>query len=47
MEALTALLEQGPKIVQQELGDWTIEEFEGWEILFFKGKNYIPKDDQL
>ena len=24
MEALTTLLEQGPKIVQQELGDWTI-----------------------
>ena len=46
MEALTILLEQGPATLQWELGDWTIEKFEGWDILFFRGKNYIPKDDQ-
>ena len=24
-----------------------IEKFEGWDIVFFKGKNYIPQDDNL
>ena len=39
--------EQGPHAIRQELGDWTIEKFKGWDIVFFKGKNYIPQDDDL
>ena len=46
-KALTTILEQGPTTIQWELGDWTIEKFEGRDIVFFKGKNYIPKDDNL
>lgn len=42
MEDLTTLLEQGLMTVQWELDDWTIEKFEGQDILFFKGNNYIP-----
>ena len=34
--------EQGPHAIRQELGDWTIEKFKGWDIVFFKGKNCIP-----
>ena len=41
------MLEQGSHAIQQELGDWTIEKFEGRDIIFFKGKNYIPQDDNL
>ena len=41
------MLEQGPTALQQELGDWTIEKFEGRDIVFFKGKNYIPRDNNL
>ena len=41
------MLEQGPTTLHRELGNWTIEQFEGRNIIFFKGKNYIPRDDNL
>ena len=41
------MLEQGPHAIRRELGDWTIKKFEGWDIVFFKGKDYIPQDDKL
>ena len=41
------MLEQGPTTIQQELGDWTVEKFEGRDIIFYKGKNYIPWEDNL
>ena len=46
-KALMTILEQGPTTIRWELSDWTIENFEGRDIVFFKGKNYIPKDDNL
>ena len=46
-KALTTMLEQGPTTIWQELGDWTIEKFEGRDIVFFNGKNYIPQDNNL
>ena len=46
-KALMTMLEQGPHAIWWELGDWMIEKFEGWDIVFFKGKNYIPRDDNL
>ena len=46
-KALTTMLEQGSATLRRELGDWTIEQFEGRNIVFFKGKNYIPRDDNL
>ena len=46
-KALSMMMEQGPHTIQWELGDWTIEKFEGRDIVFFKGKNYIPRDDDL
>ena len=46
-KALLTMVEQGPHVIQRELGDWTIEKFEGRDIVFFKGKNYIPHDDDL
>ena len=45
--ALTTILEQGPTTIRWELGDWTVEKFEGHNIIFFKGKNHIPKDNEL
>ena len=35
-DALTMLLEQGPTTVQNALNDWTMEEFEGNTVLFYK-----------
>ena len=38
------LLGKGPTNFKQDLSDWTTEDFEGKSILFYQGKNYIPKD---
>ena len=40
-------MEQSPHTLRRELGDWTIEKFENRDIIFFKGKNYIPRNDDL
>src|SRR5271163_1398017 len=46
-EAIKGLLEQGPTTLRHDLADWEIEDFEGKNILFFKGKNYVPRDANL
>ena len=45
--ALQMLLEKGPNCLQQDLEDWTMEKHNGGNILFYKGKNYIPNDLDL
>ena len=47
MEALKVLLEEGPTTIQNQLPDWTVERVEGKQILYYRGKNYIPKDENL
>ena len=44
---LKTLLEEGPTTLKQDLSDWTTEEFNGSNILFYKGKNYVPVDLKL
>ena len=44
---LQTLLGNGPTTLQNDLSDWTTEEFKGKQILFYKGKNYIPKNTAL
>ena len=44
---LQTLLGNGPTTLWNNLSDWTTEEFKGKQILFYKGKNYIPKDIAL
>ena len=46
-EALALLLEQKPTTLKNDLEDWTVEKVDNKNILFFKGKNYIPQDDNL
>ena len=46
-KAIMTVLKQGPYTLRRELDDWTIEKFEDKDIIFFKGKNYIPRDDNL
>jgi hypothetical protein len=45
--ALKALLGQGPIAMQRDLEDWQIDVFDNINILFYQGKNYIPKDAEL
>ena len=47
MEALKVLLEEGPTTIRNQLPDWTVECVEGKQILYYQGKNYIPKDEEL
>ena len=41
-EALKLLLESPPTAMTTGLEDWTLEEVNGQNVLFYKGKNYIP-----
>ena len=47
MEALKVLLEEGLVNVRNQLPDWMVERVEGRQILYYRGKNYIPKDKDL
>ena len=44
---LQTLLNKGPNILWNDLSDWMIEEMDKGNVLFYKGKNYIPKDNKL
>jgi hypothetical protein len=46
-EAIKELLEQGPREVKKDLMDWEVEEFEGENILFYKGKNSMSINVEL
>ena len=46
-EAIKGLLGEGPNKAKKDLEDWEVEEFEGKNILFYKGKNYIPNNGEL
>ena len=46
-DILKALLGNGPTAFRNDLSDWSTEDFNGKKILFYKGKNYIPKDIDL
>jgi hypothetical protein len=46
-EAIKELLEQGPREAKKDLMDWEVEEFKGENVLFYKGKNYVPINAEL
>ena len=45
--AIETLQEEGPTSLKNDLQDWKIEEIDGRRIIFYKGKNYVPKDQEL
>ena len=47
MEALKVLLEEGSTTIQNQLPDWLVEQVGGKQVLHYRGKNYIPKDEEL
>ena len=47
VKAIELLIGQGLTNLQRDLEDWMTQEFEGKNILFYQGKNYIPKDHEL
>ena len=44
---LQTLLGNGPTTLRNDLSDWSTETFKDKQVLFYKGKNYIPKDTTL
>jgi Integrase zinc binding domain len=44
---IETLIEKGLTNLKNDLQDWKIEEIDGRKTIFFKGKNYIPKDLEL
>ena len=46
-EALKLLLESGPTTMTAGLHDWKIQQSNGRNILFYKGRNYIPWNTEL
>ena len=47
MEALKILLKEGLTTIRNQLPDWTVERVEGKQVLYYRGKNYILKDEEL
>jgi RNase H-like domain found in reverse transcriptase/Reverse transcriptase (RNA-dependent DNA polymerase)/Integrase zinc binding domain/Integrase core domain len=46
-KAIELLQEEGPMNIQNNLEDWKIEEVDNQKTIFYKGKQYIPKDQEL
>jgi hypothetical protein len=46
-EAIKELLKQGPREAKKDLIDWEVKEFKGENVLFYKGKNYVPVNAEL
>ena len=45
--AMEMLLQGELTNLKNDLEDWKIEEVDGRKTIFYKGKNYIPKDQEL
>jgi Integrase zinc binding domain len=45
--AIELLQEEGPTSIQNNLEDWKIEEVDNQKTIFYKGRQYIPKDQEL
>jgi flagellar biosynthesis/type III secretory pathway chaperone len=45
--AIKTLMEEELTSLKDNLQDWKIKEVDGRKTIFFKGKNYIPKDLEL
>jgi RNase H-like domain found in reverse transcriptase/Integrase zinc binding domain len=46
-KAIELLQEEGPTNIQNDLEDWKIEEVDDQKTIFYKGKQYVPKDQEL
>jgi hypothetical protein len=44
---INVLLEKKPNLWKDKLKEWRLEKLDEGNVLFFKGKNYVPKDNEL
>jgi hypothetical protein len=46
-KAIELLQEEGPTSIQNNLEDWKIKEVDDQKTIFYKGKQYVLKDQKL
>src|ERR1700678_4500077 len=46
-DTMNVLLGKRPNIWKDKLKDWRLEKLDEGNVLFFKGRNYVPRDDEL
>ena len=46
-KAILTLLDPESNLLGKELEDWMMEKVDEDKILFYKGKQYVPQDDEL
>lgn len=46
-EAIKMMLEDGPTQLRNDISDWKMETYSDTTLLFYKDKNYIPKNQDL
>ena len=44
---ISILLADRPSLIRNDLKDWKLEDNDGRNVLFYKGKVYVPKDQDL
>ena len=44
---MDVLKNEGINGLQKDLEDWMVKEKEGKKMLFYQGRSYVPKDDNL
>ena len=44
---LETIMKEGPTTLQNDLTNWKIEDMDGRKAIFYKGKNYIPDNQDL
>ena len=44
---IKTIMEEGPTNMPNDLANWKIEEVDRQRTTFYKGENYIPKDQEL
>ena len=46
-DIIETIQRNGPTNLLNDISDWKIEEINGQKTIFYKGKNYIPRDQDL
>jgi hypothetical protein len=46
-KVIELLQKEGPMSIQNDLEDWKIKEVDNQKTIFYKGKQYVPKNQKL
>ena len=46
-DTLETIMKDSPMALQNNLSDWKLDNVDGRRAIFYKGKNYIPQDQEI